>query len=141
MKRFNLTKEEAIEKIEKIKNDCRKTQLNKSEFEFNAMTPSKKEHWIKKGFAEEESIILANDIIKNATLNCQTYNNIIRENPELLKDKRTTNKEYWMKKGFTIEESKQKVSQRQRTFSLDICISKYGEKDGKKIHKKRQIDW
>src|ERR1039457_742489 len=67
IKKFNITKEEAIEKIKTIKNKLRESQENMSDFDFNSMIPSKKEHWIKKGFSEEESIKKSNDNIKIAT--------------------------------------------------------------------------
>jgi len=48
---------------------------------------------------------------------------------------------YWMKKGFTEEESKQRVSERQRTFTLEKCIEKYGEVEGIKRWSERQGKW
>ncbi len=48
---------------------------------------------------------------------------------------------YWTQKGFTEEEAKIKISQLQKTFSLDICIEKYGEIDGKKRWTERQEKW
>ena len=53
MNKFKLTKEEAEIKISGIKNKLRESQESMSEFDFNAMVPSKKEHWIKKGYSEE----------------------------------------------------------------------------------------
>lgn len=49
--------------------------------------------------------------------------------------------EYWTKQGFTEEEAVEKISERQTTFSLDICIKKYGEIEGKQIWKERQDKW
>lgn len=48
---------------------------------------------------------------------------------------------YWMKQGFSEEESKLKLSERQTTFSLDICIQKYGEVVGKARWVERQRKW
>ena len=53
----------------------------------------------------------------------------------------TNQKEYWMKKGFSEEESIKKVSERQTTFSKEICIEKHGEKDGLKVWQERQDKW
>jgi hypothetical protein len=141
MNKFGITEKEAIDKIEKIKNECRKTQLSKSEFDFNSMIPSKKEHWIKKGYSEEESKNMAENNINVAIVNCRIYSNSVKNNPELYKDKRTTNIEYWLKKGFTEEESKSKVKERQNTFSLDKCITRYGNNMGIKVYTDRQNKW
>lgn len=48
---------------------------------------------------------------------------------------------YWLTRGYTREESILKVQERQRTFSLDICIRKYGEDKGKEIWNARQSLW
>ena len=48
---------------------------------------------------------------------------------------------YWTKQGYTEAEAKEKLSQRQTTFSLDICIQKYGEIEGKKRWNDRQEKW
>lgn len=48
---------------------------------------------------------------------------------------------YWVKKGFSEEDAKKKVSERQRTFSLEKCIQKYGKKDGIKRWQDRQEKW
>lgn len=48
---------------------------------------------------------------------------------------------YWLKQGLTEEEAKKKLSERQTTFSLDVCIQKHGEIEGEKIWKERQDKW
>lgn len=48
---------------------------------------------------------------------------------------------YWIKKGFSEEEAKNKISELQKTFSLEICIRKYGEEEGKKRWLDRQERW
>ncbi len=61
---------------------------------------------------------------------------------EAIKDRLSTaQKEYWIKKGFNLEEAKLKVSERQKTFTLDICIEKYGAEEGIVKHKDRQNKW
>lgn len=55
MKKFKISREEAIEKINSIKNKLKEAQNNMTEFEFNSMIPSKKEHWLKKGFSEQDA--------------------------------------------------------------------------------------
>jgi hypothetical protein len=48
---------------------------------------------------------------------------------------------YWVKKGFTEEEAKENISNIQTTFSLEICVEKYGEEEGKKRWLDRQEKW
>lgn len=59
-----------------------------------------------------------------------------------LKDRLTTSqKEYWISKGFSEEDSINLVSDRQKTFSLEKCIEKYGDEAGLKKYNSRQIKW
>ena len=53
----------------------------------------------------------------------------------------TTSLEYWKKKGYSDEDAKKMLSERQRTFTLEKCIAKYGEEDGKRIYADRQKKW
>lgn len=53
----------------------------------------------------------------------------------------TTRLDYWIKKGFTEDEAHSMLHKRQRTFSLDICVAKYGEEEGFKRWKARQDIW
>lgn len=52
-----------------------------------------------------------------------------------------SNKEYWIERGHNEKEAIKKVSERQTTFSKDICIEKYGEEEGVKIWEERQKRW
>jgi len=52
-----------------------------------------------------------------------------------------SNIEYWLERGYNEEESKKLVTERQTTFSKDICIEKYGEVEGIKIFNERQEKW
>lgn len=58
-------------------------------------------------------------------------------------DKKTyTNRlDYWLDKGFSEEDAEKKLKERQTTFSLDICIEKYGTKKGTDIYNERQQKW
>lgn len=49
--------------------------------------------------------------------------------------------DYYIKRGFNEDEALQLIKKRQTTFSLDICIDKYGKDDGLKIWLKRQEKW
>ena len=56
-------------------------------------------------------------------------------------DRNTCQVKYWIKKGYSEEEAKQKVSERQSTFTLEKCIAKYGEEEGKRRYVERQKNW
>ena len=49
--------------------------------------------------------------------------------------------EYWLKQGYSEEEAKRRQSERQTTFSLEICIEKHGKEEGTRIWKERQDKW
>ena len=70
----------------------------------------------------------------------------VKEKDDFIKkvcDKKTytVRLDYWLNKGFNEEESEQKLKERQLTFTLDICIKKYGEEKGIKIYTDRQKKW
>lgn len=50
-------------------------------------------------------------------------------------------KYYWLEQGYSEKEAIKKVTERQTTFSKEICIEKYGEKEGLKIWQDRQDKW
>lgn len=59
-----------------------------------------------------------------------------------LKDRLTeTQLEYWIAKGYNKETAKEMLTNRQRTFTLEKCITKYGAEKGKEMWKKRQEKW
>jgi hypothetical protein len=66
----------------------------------------------------------------------------IREYLQCDRDDRNTNQlKYWIKKGYSEEEAKQKVSERQTTFTLEKCIERYGEEEGTRRYVERQKNW
>lgn len=78
------------------------------------------------------------------------YANTIDKNELIIKTEKsrkdnnshTTSLSYWIEKtNGNLEEAKKLLSKRQATFSLDICIERYGEELGKEIWLKRQEKW
>lgn len=57
------------------------------------------------------------------------------------KGRNTNQVEYWVKKGYSEEKAKIKVSERQRTFTIEKCIEKYGKEEGTKRWQERQQKW
>ena len=141
MKRFNLTKEQAEEKITSIKQKNKNTISKMSESDFNSMIPSKKEHWIKKGYSEEEALLKLKEISKIGTSNLNKFNEDRKDNPNNFFDKTNTRIEYYISKGFSENESSELLKKRQSTFSLEKCIEKYGFEEGLNRWKLRQDKW
>jgi hypothetical protein len=141
MERFNISKEEVILKIESIKNKLKETQNNMTEFDFNSMIPSKKEHWLKKGFTEEDAKKMAEENIKKSTMNCNNFIKKLKDDPDKYKDVMNTQIGFYLKKGYNEVDAKEILSKRQSTFSYLKCVDKYGEEDGYRIWKERQDKW
>jgi len=53
----------------------------------------------------------------------------------------TSTLKYWLNQGYTEDEAKAKLSERQTTFSLDICVAKHGQVEGTKRWTERQEKW
>lgn len=99
------------------------------------------EYWLERGYSKEESENKRKEFqIKNNKKFVIKYktNENFKNSVDL---KRTNNLNYWLNKGYSEKESMEKLSDRQRTFSKEICIKKYGEKEGIKIWEKRQEKW
>lgn len=56
-------------------------------------------------------------------------------------ENRSNTVDYWQARGNTLKESKQLLSKRQSTFSLEKCIERFGDDKGLDIWKARQIKW
>lgn len=97
------------------------------------------EYWIKrKGYTQEEAEIKVKAIISNMQ---QKYQDKKSENPELYRASNPLCIEYYTKDGISEEEAKKTISNRQSTFSLKICIDKYGYEEGVSVFKNRQEKW
>ena len=53
----------------------------------------------------------------------------------------TTTMAYWLKQGYSEDEAKEKLKERQTTFTLEKCIEKYGEEAGRQRWLDRQEKW
>tara|TARA_B110000503_G_scaffold95189_1_gene143344 strand:+ start:548 stop:1615 length:1068 start_codon:yes stop_codon:yes gene_type:complete len=110
-----------------------------SDYERNSRRPIRKEYWIKKGYSIEESEILAIES-KNKN-NIKGSEKVKKLNPEIHKIFSKRCIEYWTNKGYSEKDAIEKVSQHQTTFSLKICIEKYGEEIGRQRWLDRQNKW
>ena len=145
MYKYGLSKDDAIKMMNdratdrgiKIKDGLQKSYIDNNDF-FKEKSHQSKEYWIKRGHSEEyaiEKVKSVTDMIHNKTWEKR------RNNPELYRNVNTTQIAYWLKKGYSEDDAKLKVSDRQKTFSLETCIAKYGEIKGLEIYNLRQKNW
>jgi len=145
MYKYNLSKKDAIYLMnkraeyrgEKIKNGLQKSFETNDKF-FKEKSRQCVEFWLKKGYNKKDAEIEVKKSFDD--IHTKTWKKR-RENPELYQDVNTAQIGYWLKKGYSQKESKKKISERQTTFSLQICIDKYGIKKGNEIWLNRQMKW
>ena len=113
--------------------------IEEAEFEKNSRRPIRKEYWMVRGFSEENATMKAKEA-KNNNNRLGNYN-ATSKMPDQYAYCSHRCKEYWMVRGFSEENAITKVSEVQSTFSLNKCIEKHGEEDGRKIWQKRQDKW
>lgn len=94
------------------------------------------EYWVSRNFADFED-----KIKEHQEKASQEFAKKRQENPEEYSAVTHTQIGYWINKGFSEDEAKEKLSERQTTFSLDICIKKYGAEEGRRVFTKRQKMW
>jgi len=98
------------------------------------ITNINKKYWTLRGFSENEAKEKISFIQKNNS------NKRFEKYSELeIKQQSKRSLEYW-KLHYNIEEAKEKLKEHQTTFSLDICIDKYGG-EGVEIWEDRQKKW
>lgn len=93
-----------------------------------------KYYWMKRGFSEQESLEKVSNYQKE--LSDKSY-----AKHRGSKNRTATQVGYWVKKGYTEEQSIEIIRERQNTFTLEKCIQKYGEEEGRKRYLQRQIKW
>jgi hypothetical protein len=124
------------------------------------MSVFSKQHWINKGYTEEEAVY---QISIRRPNNVNYYLNkgyTLEESQFLVKqrqskgglarsnlsdnDKRKLTPrciEFWLAKGFLYDDAQIKLSEHQATFTKVKCIKQYGEIEGIKIWQERQKKW
>jgi len=95
-------------------------------------------YWIDRGYTEQEAI---EQVSLHQSKIAIGFAKERKANPDRYKGITTTQVEYWTKAGYTDEEAIELVRERQKTFSLDKCIEKYGEIEGLRRWEARQAKW
>lgn len=98
------------------------------------------QYWICLGYSEAESIIMVSETQKQ---NANRFHKKRKETPENYIGWDQLSIEHWNNKGYSNEEANQKLLERKNKmgFSLEKCIIKYGEIEGRLKWQKRQDDW
>lgn len=122
------------------KEDMRKMGISENEINnfYSFRSHFSKKYWLNKGYSEEESISMVSKLQQNNSNNFALKREL---NPEKYYKSTVTRIDYWLNLGYSSEEAKEKLSDRQRTFTLDKCIEKYGKERGEKIYAERQQKW
>jgi len=126
--------------------------IKEAKHKIKTIRPTNIEYWENIGFSKKEAKIkLTTQRLLTKSAFLSKYGNDIgliewekRKiiNTENAKKRFSSCSEYWINRGVTNKcEIINNISAAQRKFSLDICVEKYGELEGKKIWEKRQINW
>lgn len=108
-----------------------------ADVERNARRPIRKEYWLRLGCDEETAIQKAQEHKQNNNRRGATTT----RTPEQCRSTSHRCVEYWLLRGYSEDDARQKVAERQTTFSLDICVKKYGQADGLRRWAERQEKW
>jgi len=145
MYRSFVSREEA-EKLFDVENQKQLQKRKKTNEELRKIDPlwdkkrsrNCKEFWMYKGFSEEDSILKSVEVMSE--IHQKTFLKF-KSDPLKYRSKNTTTTEYYLKKGYSEDIAIKMLSDRQSTFSKEICIGKYGEEEGLNIWNDRQIKW
>ena len=97
-----------------------------------------KEFWIEKGFSEKDSIRKSEEVMSE--IHRKTFAKF-KSDPDKYRSKNPTTLEYYLKRGHSEDVATKMLSQRQTTFSKEICIERYGEERGLCVWEARQRKW
>lgn len=94
-------------------------------------SPRSTHYWIKKGFSELDANLKVSEHQSASSL-CN-----LKNSKEERAKKSAFSPHYWINKGYTYTESKEILSKRSDTASINYFISKYGETDGTRVYNEK----
>ena len=119
-----------------------------------------KQHWINKGYTEEEALYQISIRRPNNVNYYMNKGHSLEESQLLVKERQSKGGkvranlskderkkltprciDFWLAKGFLPEDAQIKLSEHQSTFTKKKCIERYGEVEGLAIWLKRQNKW
>jgi hypothetical protein len=128
------------ERTKLISDQANQTKKEKSERDpnFSKMGGYGIDKWLLLGYSEKEAKQKYKDAKSSRFEKIQEFH---KENPNFYRGKRKGQIEYWTSKGFSEEEAKDLIKESQSTFTLQKCIEKYGNIEGRKRFEERQNKW
>ena len=111
-----------------------------AKYKIKSLKPVYMEFWLEKGLSEQEAILKAADTHENNS-KMGTVRKMQKYDKNDIHKMSQTSMEYWIYRGYTPEQAEIEVKKRQSTFSLEKCITKYGEEQGQKVWRERQEKW
>lgn len=123
---------------------------NEAKEHIKTLRPVNKEYWVKLGYSEEEALLQIEGQ-KLVSLNGCIARFGDKDGKRIWNERETkrseagklgsANLDFWINKGHSEEEAIKLRSERQKTFSKEICIQKYGKEEGLRIFTDRQNKW
>ena len=110
-----------------------------ADYKRNSMRPIRKEYWLEKGYTEIDAIQKAAEV-KQAN-NKKGAKTSANRDTALIKAFSHRTLEYWMLRGYSEDDAKQQLKEAQTLFNKEICIEKYGLKEGMRVWQDRQDRW
>ena len=112
---------------------------SEAEYKRNSLRPIRKEYWLEKGYDLKDATRIADEqkIHNNKKGSIVSAERSIEEKRAFLH----TSKDYWRLREYSEKEAESIISKKQSTFSLEICIEKYGRVEGTKRWSERQLLW
>jgi len=124
----------SVSGIKKLRSDVKEFFYNK--------TILNSKYWITRGWDPHEAVEkIRTEQKRRSFLSSKKSKEMKEKNYEMWAETKNTHLEFYIKKGFSYEDAKIKLTERQKTFSKEVCIDKYGEADGIKIWQDRQTKW
>jgi hypothetical protein len=110
-----------------------------AEYIRNSKRPIRKEYWLERGYSESEAIERAKEQKKSNDKAGAAKS--AKRSDEEMRESSIRCIEYYLIRGYSETEAKEMVSENQATFSLEKCIEKYGMAEGILIWEDRQKKW
>lgn len=134
----------SVEECEQLRLERIKKGVNKRPDNTGANNPNSKQKATEISRKQNSPYSLEFYIKRNPNLSveeCEQLKKDFVSKRKYIKENHTNTLEYYLSKGYDIKEAKMLLAERQRTFTLEKCIKKYGEIEGIKKYEERHEKW
>ena len=140
--------ENIINKINNIIIDEKNTKIVKKSLKktfakiFYSSTILNVQYWIDRGWDKDKAMNKINEIQKERSQSSKKKFEFLKENDNnIWRTLSNTRIEYYLNKGLSLDDAKTALYNRQKTFSKNKCIQKFGEEKGLMLWEERQKKW